>query len=69
MEQVLSEEVGTTGRGKGVGNGFKSVNMVQILCTRVYVNGKKMPVKIIPGVGAEGIKENGGGGEFKYDIL
>jgi hypothetical protein len=27
------------------------------------------PVETIPGLGQRGIKENGGGGEFKYDIL
>jgi hypothetical protein len=27
------------------------------------------PVEIIPGMGGEGIKENDGGGEFKYNIL
>jgi hypothetical protein len=35
----------------------------------MYVNRKLIPVEIIPGMGREGIKENGGGGEFKYDIL
>jgi hypothetical protein len=29
---------------------------------------EKRPVETIPGIGREGIKENGGGGEFKYDI-
>jgi hypothetical protein len=33
------------------------------------VNGKVMPVETIPGMGAAGIKENGGRGEFKYDIF
>jgi hypothetical protein len=28
-----------------------------------------IPVQTIPGMGGEGIKENGGGGEFKYDIF
>jgi hypothetical protein len=27
------------------------------------------PVKTVPGIGGEGIKENGGGSEFNYDIL
>jgi hypothetical protein len=32
----------------------------------MYVNGKKIS---IPGMGRGRMKENGGGGEFKYDIL
>jgi hypothetical protein len=35
----------------------------------MYVNGKMRPVETVPGMGEGGIKENGGGGEFKYDIL
>jgi hypothetical protein len=35
----------------------------------MYVNGKMRPVETVPGMGGGGIKENGGGGEFKYDIL
>jgi hypothetical protein len=35
----------------------------------MYVNGKR-PVGTIPGRrGGGGMKENGGGGEFKYDIF
>jgi hypothetical protein len=30
---------------------------------------KKIPVETIPGMGEGGIKENGRGGEFKYDIF
>jgi hypothetical protein len=33
------------------------------------VNGKKMPVETIPGMGGGKIKENDGGGEFNYDIF
>jgi hypothetical protein len=33
------------------------------------VNGKMRTVETIPGIGGEGIKENDGGGEFKYYIL
>jgi hypothetical protein len=33
------------------------------------VNGKMRPVETIPGVGEEGMKENGGGGKFKHDIF
>jgi hypothetical protein len=35
----------------------------------MYVNGKMIPVETNPGMGEVGIKENGGGGEFKYDIF
>jgi hypothetical protein len=35
----------------------------------MYVNRKMRPVETIPGMGRGGIKENGGGGEFKYDIF
>jgi hypothetical protein len=33
------------------------------------VNGKMRPVGTIPGMRGGGIKENGGGNEFKYDIF
>jgi hypothetical protein len=33
----------------------------------MYVNGKMRPVETISGV-REGVKENDGGDEFKYDI-
>jgi hypothetical protein len=35
----------------------------------MHVNGKMRPVETIPGMRAEGIGKNDGGGEFKYDIL
>jgi hypothetical protein len=35
----------------------------------MHLNVKIRPIEIIPGMGRRGIKENGGGGEFKYDIL
>jgi hypothetical protein len=35
----------------------------------MYVNGKMIPVETIPGMRGRGIKENGRGGEFKYDIF
>jgi hypothetical protein len=34
----------------------------------MYINRKMRPVETISGVGKE-IRENNGGGEFKYDIL
>jgi hypothetical protein len=33
------------------------------------INGKKIPVETISGMGAKGIKESGRGAEFKYDIF
>jgi hypothetical protein len=38
-------------------------------CTHMYVKGKMRPVETIPGMVRGGIKENRGGGEFKYDIF
>jgi hypothetical protein len=35
----------------------------------MYINGKLIPVETIPGMGGGGMKENGEGDEFKYDIL
>jgi hypothetical protein len=35
----------------------------------MYVNGKMRPVETIPGMGVGRIKENGGVGEFNYDIF
>jgi hypothetical protein len=36
----------------------------------MYVNGKMRPVETISGMEVKGgIKENGGGGEFEYDIF
>jgi hypothetical protein len=35
----------------------------------VYVNGKMITVKTIPGVRGGEIKENDRGNEFKYDIF
>jgi hypothetical protein len=35
----------------------------------MYVNGKMIPAETIPKMGEEGIKENDGGDELKYDIL
>jgi hypothetical protein len=51
-----------------VEKGHRRVNMVQILYTH-KCKWKKLSHETIPGMGV--IKENGGGGEFKYifDIL
>jgi hypothetical protein len=35
----------------------------------MYVNGKMKPVGTVPGMDRRGIKDNDGGGEFKYDIF
>jgi hypothetical protein len=35
----------------------------------VYENGKMRPVQTVPGMGGGRVKENGGGGEFNYDML
>jgi hypothetical protein len=35
----------------------------------MHINGKMRPVESIPGMGAERIKENNGGGEFNYGVL
>jgi hypothetical protein len=34
-----------------------------------YVNGRMILVEITSGIGGRWIKENDGGGEFKYDIF
>jgi hypothetical protein len=38
-------------------------------CVHMYVNGKMIPVETIPRMRKGQIKENDGGGEFKYDIF
>jgi hypothetical protein len=35
----------------------------------MYANRKMRPAETIPGMRGEEIEENGGGGEFNYDIL
>jgi hypothetical protein len=35
----------------------------------MYLNGKIVSIETIPGIGEEGLKENGGWGEFKCDIF
>jgi hypothetical protein len=53
----------------GGGRGRKwrrRVNTVQILCAQVR---KWKTIETIPGMGRGEIKENGGWGEFKYDIF
>jgi hypothetical protein len=39
------------------------------MCSVRYENGKMRPVETVADMGAEGIKENDGEGEFNYDIL
>jgi hypothetical protein len=57
--------VGTSGRGEDIREGYKRVNMVEILCSYIYkyiyiytniyiythTNGKMRPVETIPGMG------------------
>jgi hypothetical protein len=50
----------------GGGEGCRSVNMVQILCTHVC----KWKNEICGNYSRNGgVKENDGGGKFKYDIF
>jgi hypothetical protein len=35
----------------------------------MYVNAKMIPVETVPGTGGGEMKENGGGGEFNYNIF
>jgi hypothetical protein len=35
----------------------------------MHVNGKIRPIETIPGMGWGEIKENDGGGKFKYDVF
>jgi hypothetical protein len=70
-EQFLPGWVGTSGRREDMGKGCRRVNMAQMYtCVQVYtyINGKMIHVETVPGMGWM-IKENGGGGEFKYDIF
>jgi hypothetical protein len=46
----------------------KRVNMVEIMYTRVCKS-KMTPVETVPEIRGGGMKENCGGGEFKYDIF
>jgi hypothetical protein len=64
-EQILSEGLVPVGGG-GCRKRVSKGNMVQI---HMYVNGKMKPVETVPGMVGRKIKENDGGGEFKYDIL
>jgi hypothetical protein len=41
----------------------------QCFCLQKYLKGKVRPVEGIPGMGGEGIKENNGGSEFKYEVF
>jgi hypothetical protein len=59
----------TSGRGEEVEKGYGCVNIVQILSTHMYVNGKMIPIETVSGIGEGGIEENDGGGEFKCDIF
>jgi hypothetical protein len=60
--------VGTVGEGRRWGKGVGGKIMCKY-CVHMYVNGKMMPVKLFQEWGERKIKENDGGGEFKYSIL
>jgi hypothetical protein len=64
VKQALPGGGGPTssGRGEDIRKGYKRVNMVEILCTHVW------KWKNETGRQGGGIKENGGGGEFNYDM-
>jgi hypothetical protein len=52
-----------------VGGGkWLRVNMCKY-CVHMYGNEKKLYVETIPGNGEGKIKENGGEGEFKYNVF
>jgi hypothetical protein len=51
-----------------VNKGCRRANTVKY-CIHMYENGKMRPVEAIPGMWAEGIKENDGEGEFNYDVF
>jgi hypothetical protein len=53
-------------RREDVKKGCRRVNIVQILCICIC-KWKMISVETTPGMGVEGIKENDGGGKFKYD--
>jgi hypothetical protein len=65
---VRGEGVCYQWEGKDVGKGCGRMSMVQILCAHVC-KWKMIPVETIPGMGGRRIKENGGEGEFNYDIF
>jgi hypothetical protein len=56
------------GRGRKKGNGVEGRIWFKYHID-MYVNRKMIPVVTIGGMGAGGLKEIGGGGEFKYDIF
>jgi hypothetical protein len=35
----------------------------------IFINAKMIPVETVPGIWEGRVKENGGRGEFKYDIF
>jgi hypothetical protein len=59
--------VGGRGGRERVQEGKYDVNTAY--CVHMYINIKMIHVETIQEWGRGGIKENGGGGEFKYDIF
>jgi hypothetical protein len=58
----------SVGRSEEKGKMCGRVNQCKY-CVHIYVSGKMLHVENVPGMGEVGIKEKGGGGEFKYDIF
>jgi hypothetical protein len=56
---------GTSGRRETMGKGGGKVNIMQIH-VHMYVNEKTIPIETIQELWKGWLKENGGGGEFKY---
>jgi hypothetical protein len=55
-------------RGKRWRDG-KDVSIWYKCCIQIHVIGKMRLLVTIPGKGGRVVKENGGGGEFQYDIF
>jgi hypothetical protein len=67
-EQVPSVWLVPVGGGRMWGEGVGEWIWCKY-CIHMYVNEKMKPVKLFQEWGKWGIKANGGGGEFHYDIL
>jgi hypothetical protein len=68
VEQVLWGRVDTSGREEVVRRGGRRMSMVQ-KHAYIFINAKMIPVETVPGIWEGRVKENGGRGEFKYDIF
>jgi hypothetical protein len=61
--------LGTSGRWEDVEKGYRKLNILQMLCTHVCKWKNETCWNYSRNGGKEGIKENNGGDEFKYDIF